>query len=242
MIKVIILSITGLITLLQAELLILYVSYKGNIQPYNVQSIQKHNDLVKIQKIADVNGIKIKLKSMPWKRALLMLKKGKADGTINASYKKERALYSVYPMKNNILDASRKLNNGSSYYIYKNKKSTINWDGDKFTNVDGGVGAMTKYAVVKDLKKHKNIEVIERNNRMSLMRDLATGKLSAYAGMKTQVDKVLNEYPQFTNKIIMEPSPIRKKDYYLIFSKKSYKNKKEEIEKIWDGLKSEKSL
>jgi len=238
----IIIGIIGLVSLLQAELLILYVDYKGDILPYNVQSIQKHNDLVKIQKIADLHGIKIKLKSMPWKRALLMLKKGKADGTINASYKEERALYSVYPMKNNKLDASRKLNNGSSYYIYKNKKSTLHWDGKKFLNIDGAVGVMTKYAVIDDLKKHKNIKIVERNNRISLMRDMATGKLSAYAGTKVYVDKVLNEYPQFTNKIVMEPYPIRKKDYYLIFSKKSYKNKKEEIEKIWDGLKSEKSL
>ena len=242
MFKIIILSSIGLISLLQAELLILYVGYKGDIQPYNVQSMQKHNDLVRIQKIADLNKIKIKLKPMPWKRTLLMLKKGKADGAINASYKEERALYSVYPMKNNKLDDSRRLNDGSSYYVYKNKKSTITWDGNKFTNIDGAVGAMTKYAVVEDLKKHKNIEVTERNNRISLMRDLATGKLSAYAGMKVQVDRALNEYPQFTNKIAMEPSPIRKKDYYLIFSKKSYKNKKQEIEKIWDGLKIDKSL
>ena len=88
-----------------------------------------------------------------------MLEKGKADGVMNASYKKDRAIFAVYPTIKGMLDYSRRLNDGQSYYIYKNRKSTIKWDGVKFTDVDGAVGAVTNFAVIEDLKKHPNIKI-----------------------------------------------------------------------------------
>jgi len=166
-----------------------------------------------------------------------MVEKGKADGVINASYKKDRAVYAMYPMLNGELDYSRRLHDGKSYYIYKNRKSTINWDGKKFSDVDGAVGAVVDFAVIEDLKKHSNIKIETQTTKIALLRDLAQGKLSAYAGLITDVDVILKEHSQFAKRIVRESLPIRKKEYYLIFSKKNYQDKKVEMEQIWDGLK-----
>ncbi len=224
-------SLLILIIVLEGDILILHSSNDGKTSPSNIQYLEK------LQKIANTNGIKIKFKPTPWKRALLMVEKGKADGVINASYKIDRAKYAVYPMANGKLDGARRLNSGKSYYIYKNRNSTINWDGQKFTNVDGAVGAVTKFAVIDDLKKHKNIKIEIRNNKISLIRDMAMGNIAAYAGMIQDVDKVLKKHSQFAKRIVRESLPIRKKDYFLIFSKKTYQTKKIQMEKIWDGLK-----
>ena len=220
-----------LIVNLSADILILHDSKDGKVKQSDIQDIEK------LQKIADEKNIKVIFQPTPWKRALLMVKKGKADGVINASYNTDRVKYAMYPMKNGQLDSSRRLNPGKSYYIYKNRNSTIKWDGESFLNPDGAVGAISTFAVIDDLKKHDNIKIITKNSKISLIRDLATGKLAAYAGMSQNVDKVLKKHPQFAKRIVRESIPIRKKNYFLIFSKKTYKDKKNDMEKIWNGLK-----
>ncbi len=218
------------VSMMLGDLLILHSSNDGKTKPSDVPYIKQ------LQNIANINGIKVKFKPTPWKRALLMLEKGKADGVMFASYKDDRAKYAVYPTKDGELDANRRLNDGKSYYIYKNRNSTINWDGKKFTGVDGAVGAVTQFAVIDDLKKHDNIKIEIRSNKISLIRDVATGKISAYAGMIKDVDKVLKEHSQFAKRIVRESLPIRKKDYFLVWSKKTYGAKKVTMEKIWGGL------
>ena len=199
---------------------------------------QSHKaDLARIQQIADDNGITIKIKPTPWKRALSLVKKGKADGVIGASYKTSRAKFAVYPMKDGVVDDSRRQNPGKTYYIYKNINSTIHWDGKKFTGVDGAVGAVTGFAVIEDLKKHSNVKTLVKSSRVALLRDVSKNKLAAFAGLEKDAAVILNKYPKIASLVVKEKMPIRKKNYFSIFSKKTYKRKKVEMEKIWDGLK-----
>ena len=135
------------ISVLFGDITILCASKDGKIKESNKL------DLARIQKIADDNGISIIIKPTPWKRALSLVEKGKADGVIGASYKTSRAKFAMYPMKNGLIDNSRRQNSGRTYYIYKNINSTIHWDGKKFTGVDGAVGAVTGFSVIEDLKK-----------------------------------------------------------------------------------------
>lgn len=214
-----------------ADLTILHSSKTGKVKPSNIINLEK------LQKIANDENIKIKFKPMPWKRALIMVEKGLADGVINASYKVNRAKFGVYPTVNGKLDSSKRLNDGKTYYIYKNRKSTLKWDGKKFINPDGIIGVETNFAVIEDLEKHTNITYETRDQKIAILRDVASKKLSAFAGMSKDYDKLLKEYKSFAKFIVRESIPIRKKDYHLMFSKKKYKHKKIEIEKIWDGLK-----
>ncbi len=216
-----------------ADIIIVYGANVGVTKPAPHQKV----DTDKLIEIAKTNNIKLTLKPMPWKRALLLVEKGRVDGVINASYKKNRTIYAVYPMNNNQLDSSRRLNDGMSYYIYKNRNSTLKWDGKKFINPDGAIGVMAKFAVVEDLKKHPNITIKEFDNNPEIIRSLATAKIAGYAGTYISVDKILKKYPSFAKNIVRESIPIRKKEYFLIFSKKTYKQKNKEMETIWNGLK-----
>lgn len=218
-------------SILNADILILHSSKTGKPKPSNIPTLEK------IQKAADLKGIKVTLKGLPWNRALKMLKLGKADAVVNASFKEDRAEYAVYPRtKNGELDSSRRLNPGKSYYIYKNKNSTISWDGKVFKNPDGPVGAVEKFAVIKDLEVHKNIEIRTMTSKISLLRAVYSGQLAAYAGAGVDVDSLLKKSPKFSDKIVKEEVPIRKKEYFLVFSKQFYKANKQVAESLWDGL------
>jgi polar amino acid transport system substrate-binding protein len=226
-----IISALLIISTLNADIVIAFSSKDGKIAENQKIEFQK------LKEIASKNNITIRFKATPWKRALLLIEKGRIDGVINASYKKDRAIYAKYPMKKNKLDRTKRLNDGMSYYIYKNRNSTLKWDGQKFINPDGAIGVMKKFAVIDDLKKHPNITIKEFENNPEIIRNLATAKIAAYAGTYIAVDKVLKKYPSLAKNIVRESMPIRKKDYFLIFSKKTYQDKEQEMEIIWNGLK-----
>lgn len=192
-------------------------------------------ELDKIKEIAQKNNIKVIFKAIPWKRALLLVEKGLIDGLIQASYKNNRSKYAKYPMKDNTLDRNKRLNDGDSYYIYRNINSKLRWDGKNFSN-EGTVAAMETYAVVDDLLVHKNISVKTFSNNIEIIRKVAKQKVDAYAGSSRVTEKVLKEFPSLSKQIVRELSPIRKKDYFLIFSKKIYSKKANNIEAIWHGL------
>lgn len=217
---------------LKSNILILHSSFDGKVKASNVQYLEK------ITKIANNLGVSVKFQGVPWQRALLMLKVNKADGLINASYKEDRALYAVYPKTSlGTLDNQRKLNSGKSYYIYKNKDSTISWDGKVFKNPDAPVGVETNFAVIEDLNKHKNIQIKQLKSKIALLRAVYSGEISSYVAVGDDIDKLLKKYPAFEKNIVKEETPIRQKNYFLVFSKPFYKSNKKLVEKIWDKLK-----
>ena len=103
--KKLLLTVFGLVFCLgsvaQAELLILHNSTPNKPNPASQLEADK------IKRLANGSGLSLAFKGVPWKRALVMIEKGVADGLINASYKKDRAQYAVYPMKDGKLDSSR---------------------------------------------------------------------------------------------------------------------------------------
>ncbi len=62
------------------------------------------------------------------------------------------ALAEAYPMKDGKHDPAYRLR-GIKYSLYKNKNSSIEWDGQKITSIDGDIGAAKSFAIVKDLQK-----------------------------------------------------------------------------------------
>jgi len=229
MLKMILLTLlSGLV--LSADLLVLHNAFKENTDPTTLKEVKR------LQSLADKYNIKIKFKGVPWKRALIMVQKGVADGLINASYNKNRDKFAYYPMKDGKLDSTRRLNSGKTYYIYKNKNFTLSWDGEKFSNVDGAVAVKENYAVIEDLEQHRNIKLVIMAREELIIRKLIQGKIAAFAVMGSE-QKEMEKIPGFTKTVIQEKEPIRKKDYFLIFSKKTYQKKKLEMEKLWNGLK-----
>ena len=169
-----------------------------------------------------------------WSRGLELIKAGLADGIINASYNDERAAYAVYPMKAGRPDPDKMLRL-IEYSLYKNKNSTITWDGIAFDGIDGDIVSITSFAIVSDLRK-MGIAVQEERNMAWIMRNLAIGKFKAAALQSKSVDEFKADNPDLQENIIKVEKPLMKKEYYLIFSKKFYQKRHELAKAIWDAI------
>ena len=213
------------------------IAFAKNSTMYgNKPSDTQRVDIAKIKKIAKEKNIKVTFKAVPWKRALLMLEKGALDALMNASYNTKRASFAVYPMLGKHVNTDKRLNDGNTYYIYRHIDSPLRWDGKRFTT-GGVVGVREKYAVIYDLKKHQNITIEKFVKNSELIRKLSKNQLNGYAASSGEANTIIKKYIKFSNTIVREPLPIRKKEYFLIFSKKTYNTKSEEMEQIWSGLK-----
>jgi len=97
-------------------------------------------------------NIEVTFERLPWATGLEKVKKNIVDGVFHASFNEERLKIGVYPMRKGQPDTNRRLMT-QSYFLYKRKKSPLQWDGKSFTNLDGTIGAINGYAIVGDLKK-----------------------------------------------------------------------------------------
>jgi polar amino acid transport system substrate-binding protein len=179
-------------------------------------------------------GINIKLKPILWTRGLELIKTGLADGIADASYNDKRAAYAVYPMKGDGPDPSKILRS-IEYSLYKNKNSTITWDGTRLDDIDGDIVSVRSFAIVSDLRKN-GITVQEEPNLTGIIRSLAIGKFKSAALQNYMVDEFLANNPALKENIIKVEPPLKRKEYYLIFSKKFYDEHKELAKEIWDAI------
>ena len=183
--KILILFLLLQLSLFAQKINILYATQSdGTIYPRTVP-------IVNIIKEAGKNlDIEVNFEGVPWSRALQLIKFGIADGLINASYKKSRAKYAVYPLKNGQPDISKSLQT-PSYYLYVRKDSTIIFDGKKLINAKGLIGAVKSYAVIDDLKK-LNANIEEGLSSASNLQNVLHKKLIATAELEYEAKLIID--------------------------------------------------
>lgn len=190
---------------------------------------------IELLKIAERNlNLKFEFKRVPWKRALMMTEANETDAIFHSSFKEERLKIGVYPMKNGKPDQERRLIN-NSYVLYKLKDSPLEWDGSKFTNLNGPVGAAIGYAIVGDLKK-KGVTVEESKKTLNSMLKLVQRRLAAVAELENMADLTLADNPEKFKNIVKVHPPLRTKPYYLMFSHGFVKKYPQVAERIWDEI------
>ncbi len=187
---------------------------------------------VELIKAAGKNlGHDVEIVYMPWKRCLDSLKKNKVDGLFAASFKEKRQKFGVYPMANGTHDASKQLHPGS-YSLYVPKGSNLSWDGDKFINLTGKMGAPMGYSIIDKLKA-KGAEVHEAKQTIMLMKMLANGRLASVAALTPQGDRILKNNADLAAKITKIEVALVEKPYYLMFSHDMANNKADLIKAFW---------
>lgn len=224
------------------EIVILYDDSQGTLDISDITSISPDSRMP-YHTIGNVlpqkYGFNIRLKPIIWSRGLELLKTGMADGILDASYQDERAEYSVYPMKDGKLDPSRSLRN-SYYYLYYNKSSQIQWDGQKLSNFEGPIGSIQSYSIVKDLRA-KGINVLEMQREVGILKDVYIGKLDAAALPEGTGTSVFKRFPYLKDNILTHKTPLTTKTYYLIFSKHFYEQNTGVAENIWNAYREYKN-
>ena len=88
---------------------------------------------------------------------------------------------------------------------------------------------------MSDLRKN-GITVQEEPNLTGIIRSLAIEKFKSAALQNYMVDEFLANNPALKENIIKVEPPLKRKEYYLIFSKKFYDEHKELAKEIWDAI------
>lgn len=187
-------------------------------------------DIIK-QAAQDV-GITVEFHRLPNKRVLLELQNGVIDGAFIFSHNQERQVFADYPTKNGVPDPARRLAK-LSYYLYRNKAGSVDWDGQKFWHLHGPVGANAGYSIIGDLKKW-GVTVEEAKNNEQNFHKLRLGRLAAVAAQ----DHVADLYLQRSGARDVEklPRPLAEKDYYLIFNHNFAAKNRGQVEQLWNRI------
>ncbi len=184
-------------------------------------------------------NIQFEFKRRPWARGMREVKANVVDGIFHATFSEERLLSGVYPMKNSKLDSSRAIVH-QSYFLYKHKDASIQWDGKSFTKINGSIGVVRGYVVVGYLKE-MGIAVKEINSQLSGLRMLNAGRIVGLADIETVSDFQIKTHPNEFKDIVKVYPPLNQIPYYLVFSHKFVLENPDLTEAIWNTIKEIKS-
>jgi len=190
--------------------------------------------VVAIKMLEKKLGLKIKVVRLPWKRCLLHLEQGKVDGVFTASFKEKRKVHGRYPEKDGAVDVDRRYSS-ASYSLYKMKGSNVGFDGEKFLNITGAVGAPRGYSIVDDLKK-KGLKVDPGPSTEKDFSKMLKGRLQAVAALEMTGDFYLLSNKDYSSKIEKVTPNIVMKPYYFMLSHQFYAKDKALCEKIFDTI------
>lgn len=182
-----------------------------------------------IAEAAKALGLKVSFERLPNKRVFEELGAGTADGAFCYSFKEDRLKSGVYPMREGKPDPDKRIIT-ISYYLYKMKNSTLDWNGERFTNLNGRLGANAGYSIVDDLR-NLGLPVEEAKTTEQNFVKLELGRIAGYVAQDITVDRIVasGQYGE----VVKVPKPITTKNYFLMFSHQFVERHPDIAEKLW---------
>jgi len=165
---------------------------------------------------------------------MIEIERNRVDGLFHASYETERLKIGVYPFINSRPDSTKRIN-FQSYYLYKNRECSINWDGYKFSNLKGKLSTVRGYGVIHFLNRLGYKVEEEKNQEINLLK-LKKGRIMGFIAVESMADPILKKKNDFFKGIEKIEPPVLSQHYYLIFSHKLYNNNKELCIDIWNEI------
>ena len=179
-------------------------------------------------------NLEIHFEHVPAARIFAWIENNKVDGGFHFSFKTKRAKSIAYPMKDGKVDPDKRLM-AMNYFLYKLKNSQLKWNGVKFQNLKGKIGANLGFSIVGDLKK-MGVDVHEGTLTINLMRMLIKKRINGVVTIETLGDFSIKSHPkEFVNVVKVSP-PVKKKNYYLALSYQFVKKHPTLAENIWNEI------
>ncbi|WP_163832788.1 substrate-binding periplasmic protein [Spartinivicinus ruber] len=170
-----------------------------------------HIDLVEI--IAKRLGYNCKFRSLPWKRALEMVKQGTAEAITYSVKNKVREKY-LYFLKGNILSTVE-----NRFFILKKQLNSIVYSGEYRSLVPYRIGVLIAYSYESEFNKADYLKKIYvKKAESQLIKMLVNNRFDIAVGDFTRI-KYLATQSGDINKIAFLEPPISKNDVYIAFSK-----------------------
>lgn len=172
-----------------------------------------------LKRVGERLQVNLAFKRVPWKRGLLMLETGEADGIFHSSYVAERESIGVYPKTAAGRPDQGRALFSQSYSLFVTRGSTVTWDGTAIGGLAGRpVGATAGYSVIADLERLGVPVEPGRAPELNLAK-LAQGRLAACAELENLAGEIIRRDPvQYASVVKLEP-PLVTKPYYLMLSR-----------------------
>lgn len=198
----------------------------GEWAPYLSKDL-KHSGFMShiVSEAFAAEGIEVEYVFLPWKRGFELTKSGKYDGTLIWGYNDERAKDFLYS------DTVAKL--GTSLFVQKGK----NVDWSEMADLSAyKIGGVIGYAYgIEDLEKAGTVTITRIGSADANYKKLASGRLDIVLE-DTDVGYELVTKLGLSDKITTHPKTFTKRDYSVIFPKKSPRSQ-ELVEAFNRGLK-----
>lgn len=186
-----------------------------------------------MQMAASALDLDLQLSRLPNRRVVVAMTGKTADCAFALSFLPDRAATVAYPMKNARLDRSRRI--GSSVYVvYRRAGSPIEWDGKRFSGIEGQAVGINAGFAARDELARLGVPVEEADSTSSNMRKLAAGRIAAYVVHAAIGDDYLARTAQpGIEKLAV---PFLEKDYYVVVNRAFVAEHPDLVERLWDHL------
>ncbi|WP_375749643.1 substrate-binding periplasmic protein [Vibrio sp. HN007] len=171
-----------------------------------------HFDLVR--DVAKRLNIKIRFKSFPWKRAIEMVRSGKADAITYMSYTQERTIFGIF-LEDNILSHS-----DIALFTLKENADKIKFTGNLRELENYSIGTLKGYAYEDEFDA---ADYLEKDNlsahEKQLVLKIVKGRLPIAIGNVSDIKYFAKELGVGDQIAFLEPHIIDKQANYIVFSK-----------------------
>ena len=194
-----------------------------------------HVDIVE-QALKNIN-VTLTVTPMPWTRCLKELESGNFDGVLTISYKNSRSDFLHFPIDASVKKHSDFRVSDVSYWLVTLKDADV-YDGTA-VSVPQPVRIPQDWSIANDLKL-LGIQVDDgalsvRANARKLLRDKFGSLVATSDSFKYLVQ---DEF--YREQLVLQSKPIKSKNYFLAFSKKSSVDQLMR-QKIWQAIKDVRS-
>ncbi len=190
-----------------------------------------------LRMVANKLGLEFEYYRTVWKRGLYMIEHGDGDAIFPSSYRKERAEYALYPMKDNTPDPSKAIRT-YAYWLYVRKDSSVTWDGQHIEHLNNPVATAMGTSIIADLKGMGYAVDDSSPEYTTMLEMLLAHRVDAVASFGDRVDREIAKDPERYSAIRKIDIPLRQKNGYLMFSKHFAKKHAETMEQIWEMIRT----
>lgn len=217
----------------QAKTINLCVELSGNL-PYlgKPGEIGIFDDF--LMELEAQQAFQIELHYFPWKRCLRHVETGEMDGALAVIFTEERDLIFAYPKTNEgKVDRSKVIWN-AEYPVFSHKDSTLQWDGETFSQKDALLSTPLGYVTYNklndlgvlydvSLEPEKGLELVHKKRLDGYVVERSIGE-------KILQKKQINQNFKNLDKAFLET------DWYIVLSKTFAQTNPEDAQLFWASL------
>lgn len=190
-----------------------------------------------IERAAEQAQVHLELHRQPWKRCIHAVQQGGNDGLFVVIWEAERDAWARFPGRDLQLqqpvDPRFRLWQ-VDYSIIVHKDTSLNWDGEKFSGVERGVGAPLGYVVRKRLET-LGVLATTPPAADTALKLIALKRLDGFV-IEREIGLNLIERLQLTGELRLLPLPLMQAEWYVPLSHQFYQRHPQVAERFWQAL------